>query len=483
MAQTTVRPPPRAVEREPEPRPSRARRITHRLFEPVDGASLAVFRILFGAIMLWEVWRYFSNDWIPRYFIDPTFHFTFYGFGWVQPWPGNGMYWHFAVLGALAVCIMLGLAYRIAAPLFFLAFTYVFLLEQARYLNHFYLISLLALLMAIVPAHRVWSVDRWLGGQNWSQTIPTWSLWLLRAQIGIVFVFASVAKWNGDWLRGQPLSMWIAEDTDFPVIGRFFDERWMGVLMSYGGLFLDLLVVPFLLIPFTRPFALLAAATFHYLNSKLFTIGIFPWLALGTALLFFPPDWPRRLVRRIRERRLRAPRPPHVTPVPDPPRNWRLGRARTALLGVLAVYFAIQIFMPLRHWLYPGNVSWTEEGHRFAWHMKLRDKEADARFFATDPASGQSGEVDPFLYVTDWQYDEMAARPDMVVQLAKHIEDEAKENPDFAIQDLEVRAEVIASLNGRPAEPLIDREVDLTEVDVTPFTTADWIEPLDEPLP
>src|SRR5688572_25723229 len=59
--------------------------------------------------------------------------FTYYGFGWVKPWAGDGMYWHFALLRVLAVCITLGLAYRIVMPLFFLGFTYVFLLEQARY--------------------------------------------------------------------------------------------------------------------------------------------------------------------------------------------------------------------------------------------------------------------------------------------------------------------------------------------------------------
>ena len=106
-----------------------------RLFAPVDIASLAYFRIVFGAIMLWEVWRYFSHDWISRYWIDPSFYFTYYGFDWVKPWAGDGMYLHFYALGVLAICIMIGFQYRISTTLFFLGFTYVFLLDESRYLN------------------------------------------------------------------------------------------------------------------------------------------------------------------------------------------------------------------------------------------------------------------------------------------------------------------------------------------------------------
>ena len=46
------------------------------LHRPVDAASLVVFRIAFGALMLWEVRRYFTHGWIDRFFIAPNYHFT-----------------------------------------------------------------------------------------------------------------------------------------------------------------------------------------------------------------------------------------------------------------------------------------------------------------------------------------------------------------------------------------------------------------------
>ncbi len=222
--------------------------------------------------------------------------------------------------------------------------------------------------------------------------------------------------------------------------------------------------------------AFLAAVGFHMTNQQLFTIGIFPFLALGTALLFFPPDWPR--FRWLRARR-RPPRQPVVASWPTPPRGWRLRPAQSALLGVLGVYLALQILMPLRHFAIPGNVSWTEEGHRFSWHMKLRDKDADAQFEIV-AADGSRSLVDPSQYLTGWQYQEMSSRPDMIVQFARHVKEEAVPP---GLGDVEVRALVAASLNGRDEQTLIEPEVDVSEVELQGLLGhADWVVPLRTPL-
>ena len=448
------------------------RDLGYRLFEPVDGASLAVFRILFGAIMVWEVYRYFANDWIQRYWVEPSFHFTYQGFGWVDPLPGRGLEVLFAILGGLAACIALGLFYRVATALFFVGFTYTFLLEQARYLNHFYLVCLLAFLLCLVPAHRVWSLDARLGSKHRPETVPTWSLWLLRAQIALVFVFAGVAKLNADWLNAEPLRMWLVERSDVPVLGGFFTEAWAPWLFSYGGLLFDLLVIPFLIWPRTRPFAFLAAVGFHLTNQQLFTIGIFPFLALGTALLFFPPDWPR--FRWLRAGLRRPPRQPLVASWPRAPVGWRLRPAQIAILGVAAAFLALQVLMPLRHLVIPGNVAWTEEGHRWSWRMKLRDKESEARFELVGP-DGTRSIVDPSRYLTAWQWDEMTTRPDMIVQFARHVREQAA-------GEVEVHGEVFTRLNGREPQRLVDPTVDLAAVQRHGLLGhASWIVPLETP--
>src|SRR5437870_1186864 len=110
-------------------------RLQLRAYAPVDIASLVFFRIAFGLLMMWEVSRYFHHHWISRYWIEPEFLFKYYGFSWVHPWLGNGMYIHWTILGLLALFVAAGFLYRLSAALFFLGFTYCFLLDQATYLN------------------------------------------------------------------------------------------------------------------------------------------------------------------------------------------------------------------------------------------------------------------------------------------------------------------------------------------------------------
>lgn len=58
---------------------------------PCDAAGLAIFRVSFHAIVVWEVWRYFEYGRVDRYYAEPGFHFKYFGFAWVEPLPGDGM--------------------------------------------------------------------------------------------------------------------------------------------------------------------------------------------------------------------------------------------------------------------------------------------------------------------------------------------------------------------------------------------------------
>ena len=443
--------------------------ILNGLFVPIDISVLVFFRIIFGAIMFWEVLRYFDHDWIASYWIEPTFHFTYYGFDWIRPWPGELMYVHFIGLGILSICILVGFKYRISSLLFFLGFTYMFLLEEARYLNHFYLIIWVSFLMIFVPANRSFSIDALRNRSSRADTVSSWSLWFLRAQIGIVYFFGGIAKLNPDWLRGEPIRMWLEQRTDFPLLGQFFTEEWMVYSFAYGSLLLDLLVVPFLIWKKSRWYAFGIVTIFHIMNDQLFSIGIFPWFMIFATLLFFSPNWPRRMVyffQKVYDHK----------PLRHLNKNEKEQTKKIITILFLS-FLVIQIAIPLRHHFYPGEVSWTEEGHNFSWHMKLRDKEIHyIEFYVTDPTTGKTWEIDPLDELTKRQYKKMSARPDMILLYAHHIADELRQD---GYDQIEVRVEVLTSLNDREPQLLIDPSVNLAAQTRT-LLPKTWILPLKE---
>ena len=193
-------------------------------------------------------------------------------------WTGDVVF--FAGLAILAALIALGLFYRIATAAFFIGFTYVFLLAQATYLNHFYLISLVSLLLIVLPANRFAAIDVRDHPESNLTMAPVWTLWLLRFQLAIPYFFGGIAKINSDWLHGEPMRKWLAGRQDFPVIGSWFTEEWVVYAFSYGGLVFDLMIVPLLMWKRTRVFAVIWIMAFHMMNAYLFSIGIFPWFMI-----------------------------------------------------------------------------------------------------------------------------------------------------------------------------------------------------------
>ena len=414
------------------------RRLEAGLFAPVPVGGLVLFRVALGALLAWDAWRLWSKGWIRLNFVEPSFHFTFFGFDWVKPWPEPWMTAHVVVLGLLGLGLMTGTAYRVSAVLSFVGWAYVFLLDLSLYLNHLYLLLLLVLLMVFVPAHRAWSVDAWLRPALRGDWAPGWALWIVRLQLSVAYVFGGIAKINPDWLRGEPLRTWLAPHTQSEAVV---------MLMSLGGLAFDLLIVPALLWRRTRWVALIVAVGFHLTNAWLFQIGIFPWLMLAATLLFLPPE----LFARFSGRAAGVAQP----------------SARSApVLVLFALWMAGQVTVPLRHWLYPGDVAWTEEGHIFSWRMKLTQKDNDTEFIVTFKSEAKTWSVPLDQFLTSRQEDKMAGDPEMILQFAHHLK--------RTLGDVEVRVRTNTSLNRRPPRQLVDPTVDLAAQPRT-LWAAPWI--------
>lgn len=444
------------------------------LERPVDIAWLVAFRVAFGLTLAVSMARFLAYGWVDAYFVAPRFHFKYYGFSWVEPLAGGQLHAVFWALLALALMVAAGALFRLSALLLVVGFTYLQLIDVSTYLNHYYLASLLGFLLLVSPAQRAYSVDAWLGAKLTRSPAPpaqvaSGVLWLFRFQVGLVYTFAGLAKAHGDWLwHAQPLRIWLGSHTDLPLVGPLFRYELTAFAMSWGGFLFDTSVPWFLLWRRTRPYAYVVLIGFHLSVGRLFPIGMFPVIMMLAATVFFAPDWPRRLLARVGVAALA----PSLLPAPQP--------IRRATLLCAGLFCLLQLLLPLRFLAYGGNVRWHEQGMRFSWRVMVREKNGSLTYVVHSPTLGRTWHVAPGRYLTPNQEREMSGQPDLILQLAHHI---ARDFVRRGYGAVEVRAEALVSLNGRPSVPLIDPTVDLTKLH-DGFGKAAWILPApDDPPP
>ncbi len=474
------------------PSANRLARLWAGLHQPYDIAALAVFRMLFGAMMAYSLIRFALQGWIKLVLVEPTFFFKYAVFPWTVVADPPILYLHFAITALAAICVSLGLFYRVAIVVFWFGFTYLQLLDVTLYLNHYYLVVLLGGIMIFLPLHRGWSLDVWRNPRSAQATLPAWMTYLLRFQIAVVYFYAALAKAQPDWLLyAQPLNIWMWARTETPIIGPLLDQLWVAYAMAWAGFLYDLTIWIFLLWRPTRPWAYAVVLCFHGMTAVFFEIGMFPIIMTFATTIFFDPNWPRAAWARVEAVRRRFGRAPAIggrapasntaaasetAPINEAaPSAGRRSYRLTALSGaVLTAYVVFQALFPLRHYLYPGDVLWNEEGMRYAWKVMVREKNGSITYRVTRRRDGRTFEVSPLRYLTWRQFSDMSGQPDLIVQLGKHI---AWDFERKGHGEVEVRVDALVSLNGRRAAPLIDPDVDISRVS-TGWGPAPWILPM-----
>jgi hypothetical protein len=398
--------------------------------------------VALGLLGAFSAARFLTKGWVESLYLDPAHHLTYPWFPWVRPLPAALMYAVVAAMIPLGLAVAAGRRTRLAAAGFAVAFTYCELIDAALYLNHYWFVTLVFALLAVVPTAA-------------RGTVPVLVVWMLRFQVGLVYAMAGLAKLNRDWLvHGEPMTTWLASRTATPLVGGLFDEGGVGRVASWLGAAFDLTIVAGLLWRRSRPFAYAALVVFHVLTWRLFAIGVFPWVMIAATTIFFPPDWPRRLTRH-------RPMGVHTIEPSCTHPSVAKGGGERAVLAAVAVWAAVMVAVPLRHLAYPGDVRWTEEGYYGSFRVMLTEKAGLLRFTVTDPASGESWTVDPTVVLTDWQGRQAAARPELALAAAHLVAD------DFAADGhdgVAVRADSWVSFNGRQRQRMIDPDVDLASL-------------------
>jgi len=429
-------------------------------------APLAVFRVLFGFMMLASIIRFWANGWIQTLYIEPTFAFSYYGFDWL-PLLGNYTYLLFFICGLAAFSIAIGYQYRIAIIVFFLSFTYIELLDKTTYLNHYYFISCLSFLLIFLPANCYYSIDALRLKKIRAKNVSAWTINSIKALLCIVYLYAGLAKLNSDWLlEAMPLQIWLPSKYDIPLLGNMLQKQWVHYAFSWGGAFYDLFIPFLLLYKPTRSIAFVLVVIFHLLTRVLFPIGMFPYIMIISTLIFFNAHFHERILLFFSAILKRLSIFNRVSFL-------EVNRATNYKIApyVVGLFITVQLLLPFRYLMYPGELFWTEEGYRFSWRVMLMEKAGYAQFIVKNTKTGTQFAVNNSDFLTSFQEKQMSTQPDFILEYAHYLGTHFKSQGH---KNIAVHVESYVALNGRLSQPFINPEVNLLDIEDT-FKHKDWI--------
>jgi len=442
------------------------------LFERVPANSLAIFRIAWGGIMFY----FFGNlilwsDLGKIRYIDPIFHFKYPGFEWLEILPPGLMSFTLYLGCVLAIMLLFGIYYRFASIAMAIVYIYVFLMDVSYWNNHYYAYALVALFFVITDAHQTYSIDQWRLGLEGK--VPRWNLYLFRFQFLVIYFYGGLSKLqNKDWIDN--LSGYSLVENSFALKGWTVQHHIIypiSMLITWGGLFFDLLIGGLLLWRRTLWIAFVFVVGFNMTNALFLRIGTFPYTMLLSFVLFIPPvELAAFINKRIGNRFEKISN--EILPNPN-----KSTLFQTFILAGLAVFICFQLLFPLRSLLMDGSVFWTKEGKLYSWHMMSGSSDVYAKMSVVEMDNSKTLELEysellPENFLSSRQVKTLGVWPILIPQFARFLKKEAEA---AGFKNVEIRGEILLARNKRPFVPIVDPNIDLAGVKTTYWGHNEWI--------
>jgi hypothetical protein len=390
-------------------------------------------------------------------------HFSYPGLSFIQVLSPLLMKAILAGLFISSIAIIVGFLPRLFSFIYLLLFGYLFFLDKGYYNNHYYLICLLLILLSFINTNTCLSIK-----PKSEQVNYKWEEYLLLFQFSIVFIYAGLNKINQYWLFSREPVHHILEAKALSTDNLWWSSEVVELVMVWGGVFFDLLIVPLLLWKRTRIIGLLLFLFFNGINTLVFyeigEIGIFPLLMLSSLILFFPANSINNFLRRLFSYRALT--------------EWKEAapyRFSSIEKWILLFYLLFQLLFPLRHHVFEGNVDYSGEGQRFAWRMKSVYKDFRITYVLKDKERGIEARLDPRSVLTVKQYTNLGYYPELIIPVAANLRAAAIEK---GVEDPQIFVDYQVSFMDLPMQYIVDPKMELSGLNYSPFRHSDWIIPL-----
>lgn len=273
-------------------------------FSEISPRSLAVFRILFGLILL-QMALFLLPDlftWYgPKGIIssnsiaeaNPTVVLDLFN---IFPESSNWLIAIYCAFIFAALCLSLGFCTRLACGLCFVILTSFYHHNPYLLNSGDSLLRLLCFWLVFTDSGAIWSVDDYLAskkaGYKAKEKITGWGVRCLQIQVVIVYFHAFITKSPG-WVWANGSAVYFAARLEG--LARFpfpLDPNidWISCLWTWGTLFIEFSLFTLIWIKELRYYILALALCLHLCIDWTMNIPQFEWLMIFSLILFVYPE-------------------------------------------------------------------------------------------------------------------------------------------------------------------------------------------------